>query len=118
MAASTNMGVSTLLIIVSVFVINITSAQYPCIPNDTEYPYRCVLNDTFVQRCCSSNANDDDCALTRCSETDKESQPELMNVTEIVLANLTLENCPNPLVIECIMTVEISNVTFRYCVYT
>ena len=115
-------SISAVLIIVSVFVTNSISTSDPCaqLHNDTsidtEYTYRCVLNNTFVQRCCSSPSDDDCVRLTQFIEMDEES--ELMNVTELVLANLTLENCAKPLIIEHIVMVEITDVTFRYCKHT
>ena len=115
---ATGISISPILIIVSVFVASGISASDPCaqLYNDTENTYRCVLNNDLIHQCCSSAT--DDCDLMQIilnfTSEDSDMLEELMNVTQLVLADLTLESCTKPLIIEHIMMVEITDVTFRY----
>ena len=72
---------------------------------------RCTLNSSYVTHCCRSMT--DDLAHINDNFTMKFSGV-ILDISELLIANMTFENCAKPIIIEDMMTVEIMNVTFRY----
>lgn len=78
-----------------------------CTTSDSDSSDHCILNSNHqsqVENCCSNSLSVD-------------SQSTMMFTglnSKLVLANLTFENCTKPIIIEHMMIIEITNVTFRY----
>lgn len=67
----------------------------------------CTLNSSYVIQCCHSMP-DDNFTMKFSGESSLDT-----GISELMIANMTFENCAKPIVIEDMMSVEIRNVTFR-----
>lgn len=81
------------------------STSNSTIISSSSTPGRCILNSSFVEECCAMSHNDVNFTMKFNGSN---------GIEELMIANMIFENCAQPIMIEDIMSVKITNVNFRY----